>query len=87
MPSFASFCLRSGAATVAGGLELDSAEAAMLNAIPRERLIFPGFYHFNLEENVLPKLELLHRFGFYLQPERAADPNAESCGAHSPRVI
>lgn len=44
-------------------------------------------YHFNLEENVLPKLELLQRFGFYLQPERAADPNAESCGAHSPRVI
>jgi hypothetical protein len=76
-----------GGAAAAIGLELDPAEAAMLSAIPREQLIFPGFYHFNLEENVLPKLELLRRFGFYLDPERAADPNAESCGAHSPRVI
>jgi radical SAM superfamily enzyme YgiQ (UPF0313 family) len=48
--------------------------------------IFPGFYHFDLAANVLPKLELLQRFGFYLRPELVAESNPESCGAHSPRV-
>ena len=48
--------------------------------------IFPGFYHFDLAGNVLPKLELLQQFGFYLRPELVADSNTESCGAHSPRV-
>jgi anaerobic magnesium-protoporphyrin IX monomethyl ester cyclase len=47
--------------------------------------IFPGFFHFDLERNVLPKLDLLRRFGFYTQPELAAEANPESCGAHSPR--
>ena len=35
--------------------------------------IFPGFYHWDLAGNVLPKLELLQRFGFYLRPEIAAE--------------
>jgi anaerobic magnesium-protoporphyrin IX monomethyl ester cyclase len=48
--------------------------------------IFPGFYHYDLAGNVLPKLELLQKFGFYLRPEVAAEANGESCGAHSPRV-
>ena len=42
--------------------------------------LFPGFYHIDLETNVLPKLALLRKFGFY--PETEIDP--ESCGAHSP---
>ncbi len=46
--------------------------------------IFPGFYHFDLAGNVLPKLELLQQFGFYLRPELVAEANTESCGAHSP---
>jgi radical SAM superfamily enzyme YgiQ (UPF0313 family) len=47
--------------------------------------IFSGFFHIDLEKNVLPKLELLRKFGFYpdRRPEQA---NAESCGAHSPHV-
>ncbi|MCW5555830.1 MAG: radical SAM protein [Verrucomicrobiae bacterium] len=48
--------------------------------------IFPGFFHFDLAGNVLPKLELLQRFGFYLRPELVAEANAESCGAHSPHL-
>jgi hypothetical protein len=48
--------------------------------------IFPGFYHFDLAGNVLPKLDLLRRFGFYLQPELAAESNTGSCGAPSSRV-
>jgi len=47
--------------------------------------IFPGFFHIDLEGNVLPKLALLRQFGFYPEPQ-PADPNAESCGAHSPRI-
>jgi len=50
--------------------------------------IFPGFFHVDLEKNVLPKLKLLREFGFYPSPDRGAEaePDAESCGAHSPRV-
>jgi hypothetical protein len=33
--------------------------------------IFSGFFHFALQGNVLPKLELLRNFGCYLQPELA----------------
>jgi radical SAM superfamily enzyme YgiQ (UPF0313 family) len=48
--------------------------------------LFPGFFHFDLAGNVLPKLDLLQHFGFYLRPEIAAEANPESCGAHSPSV-
>lgn len=50
--------------------------------------IFPGFFHAGIENNVLPKLELLREFGFYPRPEGTAPEktDAESCGAHSPRV-
>ncbi len=47
--------------------------------------IFPGFFHIDLINNVLPKLKLLRQFGFYPTPQ-AEETNAESCGAHSPRV-
>jgi len=46
--------------------------------------IFPGFYHIDLAGNVLPKLQLLRRFGFYPEPE-PGPAQGESCGAHSPR--
>ena len=48
--------------------------------------IFPGFFHFDLQGNVLPKLELLRKFGFYLQPELAAEADCEGCGAQSAKV-
>jgi len=43
--------------------------------------IFPGFYHYDIEGNVRPKLRILAEFGFYRQI-RPNDPT-ESCGAHS----
>ena len=48
--------------------------------------IFSGFFHIDLEGNVLPKLALLRQFGFYPVPEAEAEPSTESCGAHSPRI-
>ena len=41
--------------------------------------IFLGFFHFDLQGNVLPKLELLRKFGFYLQPEVAAEADCKRC--------
>jgi anaerobic magnesium-protoporphyrin IX monomethyl ester cyclase len=50
--------------------------------------IFPGFFHIDLENNILPKLKLLREFGFYPSPDRDdEEPDAESCGAHSPKVV
>jgi len=47
--------------------------------------VFPGFFHIDLEGNVLPKLEVLRQFGFYPEPQ-PVEQNVESCGAHSPRI-
>lgn len=55
--------------------------AALFHLIAANPDLFPGFFHVDLEGNVLPKLRLLQRFGFY--PGMTGE--AESCGAHSPR--
>ncbi len=49
--------------------------------------VFPGFFHVNLEHNVMPKYELLQKFGFYETEGRheLLGTETESCGAHSPR--
>jgi radical SAM superfamily enzyme YgiQ (UPF0313 family) len=46
--------------------------------------IFPGFFHMDLKHNILPKLAVLKKFGFY--PEDLEETPVESCGAHSPRT-
>ena len=48
--------------------------------------LFPGFFHYDLERNVLPKLETLRQFGFYPLAEQIEEQDPESCGAHSPRT-
>ena len=52
--------------------------------------VFPGFFHFDLENSVMPKLRLLRQFGFYPNPSKEegaeGDASAESCGAHSPHT-
>lgn len=45
--------------------------------------IFPGFFHIDLKNNILPKMGLLHKFGFYADA-RPVQAQTESCGAHSP---
>ncbi len=59
--------------------------AEYFNLIIKNPDIFPGFFHVDLAGNVLPKLALLQQFGFYPESQ-PAEPSAESCGAHSPRV-
>ena len=68
-----------------GEVEIPAAHRDYFELILANPDIFPGFFHIDLENNVLPKLELLRKFGFYpdRRPEQAS---AESCGAHSPHV-
>jgi len=68
-----------------GEVELPAEHAEYFDLIKANPDIFPGFFHIDLAGNVLPKLALLRQFGFYPDP-RPTPPNAESCGAHSPRV-
>lgn len=74
---------------VCGGGEVSVPEryAAYFDFIKENADIFSGFFHVDLENNVLPKLELLRQFGFYPRPDKEEEPaDAESCGAHSPNV-
>jgi radical SAM superfamily enzyme YgiQ (UPF0313 family) len=67
-----------------GRVEMPARYAEYFDLITANSDIFPGFFHIDLEGNVLPKLALLQQFGFYPEPQ-PVDPPAESCGAHSPR--
>jgi anaerobic magnesium-protoporphyrin IX monomethyl ester cyclase len=51
--------------------------------------VFPGFFHVDVEHNVLPKYRLLQQFGFYPKPGRKelVGSEIECCGAHSPDVV
>ncbi len=68
-----------------GQIELPARYAGYFDLILANPDIFPGFFHIDLETNVLPKLALLRQFGFYPEPQ-PVEPAAESCGAHSPRI-
>ncbi len=68
-----------------GRVELPERYAGYFDLILENPDIFPGFFHIDLETNVLPKLALLRQFGFYPEPQ-PVEPAAESCGAHSPRI-
>ena len=65
----------------AGEVEIPERHRGIFSLITQNPDICPGFFHINLEGNVLPKLRLLREFGFYPDPQRS---DVESCGAHSP---
>jgi radical SAM superfamily enzyme YgiQ (UPF0313 family) len=69
-----------------GQVEIPAKHRAYFDLILENPDIFSGFFHIDLATNVLPKLELLRQFGFYPAPQEAREPEAESCGAHSPRI-
>ncbi len=71
-----------------GTVELPEKHRKYFDLVIEHPDIFPGFFHAGIEDNVLPKLELLREFGFYPKQEaqEPAESSTESCGAHSPRV-
>ncbi|MEE8639654.1 MAG: radical SAM protein, partial [bacterium] len=71
---------------VGGEVEVPERYAPYFDLIVGNPKLFPGFFHIDLENNVLPKLAALRQFGFYPTPEGEEEADAESCGAHSPRV-
>jgi len=78
-----------------GRVELPERHRPLWDLVRGNPDLFPGFLHYDLAENVLPKLRLLQEFGFY--PQDQADQEllagaltaagGESCGAHSPTAI
>lgn len=66
-------------------VEIDPKHAQFFDFIEKHPDIFPGFFHYNLEENVFPKLKVLQEMGFYPADSTEVD-QTDSCGAHSPRV-
>ena len=68
-----------------GRVELPEKHAEYFKLITDNPDVFSGFFHLDLEHNVLPKLALLRQFGFYPEPQ-PAETAPESCGAHSPHV-
>ncbi len=69
-------------------VELDAQHRWVFDLVTRHPQIFPGFYHYDLDGNVRPKLALLQEHGFYGKPatHEGHAEGTESCGAHSPRV-
>lgn len=65
--------------------EIPAAHRPIFDFVRQQPRIFPGFFHYHLEDNVLPKLAVLQEFGFY-GPDREAVSDTDSCGAHSPRL-
>jgi anaerobic magnesium-protoporphyrin IX monomethyl ester cyclase len=70
-----------------GSVSLPESHGDYFKLIQTNPDIFPGFFHMDLESNVLAKLKLLRQFGFYPDPgANEAQNDAQSCGAHSPRI-
>ncbi|MHC4661988.1 MAG: B12-binding domain-containing radical SAM protein [Planctomycetota bacterium] len=66
-------------------VQIDEKHVPFFDFIQEHPGIFPGFFHWNLEENVFPKLKVLQEMGFY-PAETTEVEKTDSCGAHSPRV-
>ncbi len=71
-----------------GTIEVPEKHGKYFDLVVNNPDIFPGFFHVDMKNNVLPKLELLREFGFYppLTEGEPAEPTTETCGAHSPRI-
>lgn len=53
--------------------------------IQENKDIFPGFFHYDVEHNIRPKMRVLQEFGFYRS--KSDSEAAESCGAHSAHIL
>lgn len=50
-------------------IEIDREHAWLFDLVRAHPAIFPGFFHYDLEGNVRPKLRILREHGFYSRPE------------------
>jgi anaerobic magnesium-protoporphyrin IX monomethyl ester cyclase len=66
------------------GMRIEEPYADIYDFIVRNKDVFPGFFHYDLENNVWPKLSVLKEFGFYR--EFTPHDTTESCGAHSAQL-
>ena len=66
------------------GIQIDETYRHIYDFILQHRDLFPGFFHYDLDYNIKPKLEVLTEFGFYRSIVQYE--STESCGAHSPQV-
>jgi radical SAM superfamily enzyme YgiQ (UPF0313 family) len=66
-------------------VKMDGANKPIFDFIEKHPDLFPGFFHYDLKGNVLPKLAALQEMGFYPKDSVEAD-KTDSCGAHSPKV-
>jgi len=69
-----------------GRVRIADEHAPIYDFIAKHPRIFPGFFHVDVEGNVLPKYRLLQKFGFYATQDRheLLGAEVECCGAHSP---
>lgn len=67
------------------GVRIEEAHRYIYDFIVRNRDIFPGFFHYDVERNVKPKLKVLSEFGFYRSTVQYE--SGESCGAHSAKTV
>lgn len=72
------------------GVSIDGRHRDIFEFVRQHPDLFPGFFHYDLQGNVLPKLEILQEMGFYLKDREALVTRevseTDSCGAHSPKV-
>jgi hypothetical protein len=66
------------------GMRIEEPYTHIYDFIVENKDIFPGFFHYDLEHNVWPKLTVLKEFGFY--KEFTPHDTTESCGAHSAQL-
>ncbi len=68
-----------------GRIEISSEHRHIYDFISSHPDVFPGFFHIDVESNVMPKYRLLQKFGFYTQEGRTEmlGSEVECCGAHS----
>ena len=59
-------------------VSIDKKYSSFVHYIKSNKDLFPGFFHMNVESNILPKLAMLEEFDFY------KTQSEDSCGAHSP---
>ena len=87
---FPEYMLTGHETCVDGRVVIDPRHQAIYRLIRDHPEIFPGFYHVDVEHNVLPKYRLLQKFGFYSAQGRTellgSEVEVECCGAHSPEA-